>query len=816
MARLKSPAAGGAQTQSFFQRPGELLGRTEQLEILDAELEHQRGCSEQLRVCEITGLGGMGKSRLLDEVMAHARERPLKIDHVAFVSLEGELSGTEVGVLLHLRDSIKIDCYLFDAAVQRYWRAVGQPVPAFTPNRIERSVLARGAEIAGVIAGIPLPVTFAAQIWKTGKAKLKERRYKESEFKEIDGIREEPRELRALLPRYLALDLQRGLKGKSLAIFYDSYEKQEAFGEGAPWLQEMIWTLRCGVHVIASREPLGWRAAQWKQHTTPVRVAELSEQESQEMLQQHLGEELTGPVEQRLLEISRHTPFYIESAVNLYLELAREREVEPADLPSTPRGAVTGLLDHRRAPQRALATALATVQVFDQDLYQHMADVLNVELAVLHYQDFVDSFLVERVSGRLYKLHDLLTEVVRDSPAERSVRSIALEAATNHLLVRCQEKGRGEPEAVLAILRGLLDGWMSVNDVPRRSVEALIDIAYVLYDAGFSNELMSLASATRGKPRHSISLVVDFFAAMSTRRAAGVEAGIRRFEDLKVRKRRLGRHAQSLELELAYLRELRGNYRRARNDFRRIARQVEPFDPGDRTQLRALLYHGDVLIMDGKFREGSRILQETCEAVGYRNIVNWGELVRHRAHAYRFSFLLEDAAEQYQRALRKTPDAPVLTAKLYTNLVETYCWSDPDRALKEAVKSIELNERIGHQIELAKCAAARGIALARLGNFPAAKAAIDAAKTQTRSTGYPAGLAFALQAEAIASGLDENTRGRRGAMSRLRRKTEELGTYDHLTVAPLVAAGAGDSRSAAAEWLEPDGLEARIRGYLDL
>ncbi len=62
--------------------------------------------------------------------------------------------------------------------------------------------------------------------------------------------------------------------------------------------------------------------------------------------------------------------------------------------------------------------------------------------------------------------------------------------------------------------------------------------------------------------------------------------------------------------------------------------------------------------MDGRFREGSKVLQETYEAVGHLYIVNWGELVRHRAHAYRFSFLLEEAAELYRLALRKTPDAP--------------------------------------------------------------------------------------------------------------------------------------------------------------
>ncbi|HET7486189.1 MAG TPA: hypothetical protein VFJ64_12540 [Solirubrobacterales bacterium] len=821
MVRLKSRVATGTQTGSYLQRSGELLGREPQLNTLDAQLERLRRNPKLLSVCEITGLGGMGKSRLLDEVMMHAKDRYPKYNHVVFVSLEGESSSTEVGVLVSLREAVKLNCHLFDAAMRRYWRAVGQPAPT-RPSRIERSILGRGAEVGGAFAHIPLPINFAAQIWeKLEDDSERRQRYQESEFKAVDDLREEPQELRAYLPHCLGRDLHLalGAKGHSLAVFYDSYEKQDTSREGAPWLQELIWVTGRGIHMIASREPLRWNRKKWERHTTSVKVAKLPKKESRQMIQQRLGE-LDKSVEDRLLAISRGTPFYIESSINLYVDLAREKEVEAKDLPSTTTGAVAGLLDHRRAPQRALTTALAAIRVFDRDLYQHMADVLSVELAVLHHRDFVDSFLVERLSGSLYKLHDLLTEVVRESAAEKSVRSVALEAATDHLLSRCQERGRSEPERVLAILQGVLEGWESVADMPRRCAEALIDVAYVLYDAGFSNELMSIASVKRSKPRHSVSLVADYIKAMSTRRVVSVVPGIKKFERLNTRKKRLGRHAHSLALELAYLRELRGNYPRARNDFRRLARMAEPFDPADRTQLRTRLYHADILIMDGEFGEGSRLLQETYEAVGHRDIVNWGELVRHRAHAYRFSFLLEDAVELYKLAIRKASDAPVLTAKLYTNLVESCCWHDPERALKEAVRSVDLNEQIGHQIELAKCSAAKAIALSRQKRFKEASTEIHTAKELAKSTGYPAGLAFALQAEAILIGLKgDDVDGLRTAMSQLARKTRELGTYGHLSAAPLVLTRKANTPvivQSLAEWFEPEEVHSRIEHYLGI
>ena len=135
-------------------------------------------------------------------------------------------------------------------------------------------------------------------------------------------------------------------------------------------------------------------------------------------------------------------PFFIESAINVYIDLKRELgAVGRGDLPR-PQGMVAKLLDHRRAPQRALVTALASVQIFDRNLYQQTAYVLSVELGILHFRDFVDSFLVESRSGELYKTHDLLTESVRSSAADEHIRMVSLEAATAHLLERC--RGRGE------------------------------------------------------------------------------------------------------------------------------------------------------------------------------------------------------------------------------------------------------------------------------------------------------------------------------------------------------------------------------------
>jgi hypothetical protein len=164
--------------------------------------------------------------------------------------------------------------------------------------------------------------------------------------------------------------------------------------------------------------------------------------------------------------------------------------------------------------------------------------------------------------------------------------------------------------------------------------------------------------------------------------------------------------------------------------------------------------------------------------------------------------------------MRVAADAPAMIAKLRTNLAEVYCLRDPELALEEAAVSTEANARLGNRIELAKCDAIRAIALAKLGEGAAAEGAAARAAALANEVGYPAGVAFALQAGAIAHGLTGDRERLLDGFDELSRFVEALGTYGHLRVAPawmteddtLFIESAVDI-----DWIEPEGLEDRLR-----
>jgi hypothetical protein len=179
--------------------------------------------------------------------------------------------------------------------------------------------------------------------------------------------------------------------------------------------------------------------------------------------------------------------------------------------------------------------------------------------------------------------------------------------------------------------------------------------------------------------------------------------------------------------------------------------------------------------------------------------------------------MLERAAEIYTDAMATTAEAPALKAKLHSNLAEACCWYDPERALEEAEIAIDRNHALGNEIEIAKCDAARCVALAKLGRIDDGLASADEARWRAKAVGYPAGEAFALQAAAVAAGLDGNFDAAVAAVAELERAVDELGTYSHLLVAPRWVLGDREEFErlvAAATWFRPAELEGRLRRYL--
>lgn len=803
---------------------GPFRDREPQLARIGTHLDTLTTDPEHLKVLEVVGVGGAGKSRLLKHVHEGSGGDS---GRVVFVSLEEERATTETGPLIEIRRQLGIDCLLFDTALLAFGRASGQQFPKAQSEGLGNSIVVSLLETANSVgAFLPvLPLGTAIEVFRRLKRSgVKLSRYTPEQFEDIDSFGNESGEIRARLPHWLGLDLKQSTDStRRLVAFYDGYDRQSRQTKRAKalWLREFIGTVNHGVHLISTRDELRWDPEDWGGTVETVKVEELPEAEAAQMILAGLG---TIPPAHRdhLLEASGRLPFFLNTVIEVYEQARKAGTVELEDLPSSPRGAVEYLLEHLDLEEQELALALATVQVFDEDIYAGLVQRLNLDPSLLRFEEFLDWFFVEEISPdgaerAVYKTHDLLTAYIRDADKYTSDRRRCLEAATEALLLHCGDGSRGLARGVLLVLRAVIGGWESVGRMPVSAVETLIDAVYLLYDAGHWNALALIVSDADRESPSAIASVSSFVDALVARRIDGIPTGIGKFEAMTERADDLGRHQHSIELELGYLREISGDYAGARILFHRLFEATAHFDPTDRTQRRSRMYHADMLIQDGSFPEAARLFQETYERLGTGAIVDKGEMMRLRGHAYRFSFMCEQAVEIYLDAMEMATEAPALAAKLRSNLAEACCWYAPDRALEEAELSIDLNLALDNEIEIAKCEAARCIALAKLGCLEDGLASSRDSRQRAAGVGYPGGESFALQAAAVAAGLAGELDIAEATTRELALAVNRLETYSHLLVAPrwLLGDRVGfESLAATITWFRPEELDDRLARYL--
>lgn len=792
----------------FHDREGAIAAIEEHFRLFKADPDY-------FRVVSLLGIGGIGKTRLMD----HLEERALQPDlafKVVRVSLEAEASASSVGPLKVIRDQTGMQCLLFDCAVIAYWAATGQPLQTPAGGAFSQSLIVKSVEAGAGVAGLGLPLAFAGEAFdRIQKEAAKHRFYDRDEFKGIDALRARPDQLLARLPYFLGLDIDRRQRAgaRPLIFFYDAYEKQSraSIDNGAEWLREFIGTLERSVHIIASREPLRWPAVDWADVSEEIVVGELPSEFAIALVREELPD-ADEAVLQGILDVAQGVPFYIEAGLDAY-EAIREAKgaVTPADLPRTHSQATARLFDHLGADERALVAAVSMLQTFDEPVFVALARDFNASTAAFSFHDLTQLFFVEnlQLGDGLFKTHNIVAGFVLQDPRHEATRQRTINAASRLLVARLA--GGLSGETALLHLRALLRLAGSAR-LESRAMLDIVDAAYALYDRGYWRELIAI-TVDHPDAKGDAGLIASFFAAICQRRITGVGAARAALAELAPRAERLGKYASVIALESAYLEELVGDYRSAGEIFESLASTSIPFEPISRVHVRAVLCHADMLTMRGEMTEASRLLAETADTLAHSSLIDWAEFTRHRAHAARFSFLLEEAEALYLRALDAASDSASLSAKLRTNLAETRCLTDPHRAIDDGLLALELNARLGNQIEIGKAHVALAVASGALGRIDEVGSHIADARAAFDRMGYQSGMLFADIAEgfqALAAGelvaLD-------ASITKATARSDTLGVYGHLSLCLRVArTGWLDEHvGETTGWIEAERAEQRIK-----
>lgn len=366
------------------------------------------------RLLVLTGIGGIGKSRLLHELGRRAgapdADRP-PVPH-ALLNLQEPAQRSQISALASLRtqygqSGIRFD--RFDVAYAVWWQQLNPHVTLTA----ERLPFARSSEVIGTVLSevSELPI-FGSAVRVTEILARRLKRWRtirhEPALRELDDVPHD--QLGDAVTYLFAQDLN--TCGDYL-LCVDAYE---ALVGGVPrvgkasfadaWLRDLVWQLDRGLVAVATREPLGWdqHDPQWDQRMEDLPLDGLPFDSRLELLTA-LG--VTAAQEaQTIAQECAGLPYY--------LHLAREA--------GSPRGAFARIeerfLYHVEPSMVRLLELLSVARVFDHEIFTRLAAHFGMPSDMITWETLIGYSFVSSAGPETLQLHQLMAQAISSRLSE--------------------------------------------------------------------------------------------------------------------------------------------------------------------------------------------------------------------------------------------------------------------------------------------------------------------------------------------------------------------------------------------------------------
>ncbi|MCB5182645.1 hypothetical protein [Streptomyces antimicrobicus] len=736
-----------ALQRQFFNREGTLAAYDEEL----------REIADRPRILNVVGVGGIGKSRLLQEL----RNRTPDTYRTARLDLQLPTMRQQEDALAVLRvefGSQGVQFDRFDIAYAVLWQRVHPQLqlnPRTTPFAEESEVLSKILDDA---MGLPVFGTAAGLVRLTGRAiknrKRRQRIENDPTLQELDGLSNA--ELSHAVSYLFAEELRASAADRQYVVYVDAYEALvptplpggRAYGSDA-WLRDLLGQLHGGLTVLASREPLRWAAydAEWESVIRRSDIDGLPMAARLDLLAQAGITEI--PRQRSIAEASAGVPFYLHLAVDTHLQ----NPARPGHT-GTAEEIVQRFLQHVAADEVRILELLSAARTFDVGVFQAVGRAFDLPTNLLLWESLTAYSFAYPLPEGWYRLHQLMIGALQRhlSPAvQRHVHS-TLRAHWEDLADR-MERGaaRSRGLARLSPLREAVFHGLHAQDITPERILRHADRAVVLNGRQAVDGIVKdLRDRLAVAPVAAEPATADHGPLVDLRDAADcLEAEARLDQgdaagaiELTPRLDRPVRSLVAARLALAgaNARRIAGQSALAASIFERVWEEHD-----GEARAAAGFCVADLRMWQGDFRSAFALAEEVYGTCSPGDASTRGDLKRlmHLGHRFLMDFdsaarLLAAAEEEYRAA-----GSVIGLANVRTNHAELYAFTDPVAAVPAAAAALEVQRDLGAQHEMGKAFTAMAMAQTRLGEYERAASSYLSANEALDRAGYRSGRARA-------------------------------------------------------------------------
>jgi aminoglycoside phosphotransferase (APT) family kinase protein/tetratricopeptide (TPR) repeat protein len=816
------PIAPRFRRVAALQRP--FVDREQILADFDEELARAGlGC----RVFNVTGVGGIGKSRLLREL----EDRAAPHFRTAMIDLQVPALRRQDDALAVLRAQLGSQGAAFDRFDIAYAVLWQRLHPHMRLSKAELFFADYSAVLTGILdsaSGLPVFGTALGllKLLDQGSADVR-RRFRIRHDPTLQALDALPNgELGDAVTYLFAEDLRAASSARKSVVIMDSYEALVPAPAYAgrvqladAWLRDMAGQLDQAVVVIASREPLQWEISdpEWKRAIRTSVVSGLPMSARLDLLE---AGGISGPAERQLIaDASAGLPFYLHLAVDTHQQAGGGMD----DALVSQDEILGRFLQHVAPEEIRSLEILSPARVFDYEIFRQLAAAFQLPGHRLAW-DSLTAYSFIYPAGDGLRLHQLIRAAVQERLPGPAVTQI--HALLNGLWGDRARQAAGTAAARAwreAAYHGLRAGQLTAAGLLGYADRAVRGGGHGAA-AGVADDLQEwLASQPGGGSAGDAALALRCLRAEAAVRLGDAAAVIALTPGTPAAAVGADPIAARLAVAAGHGQRIAGHTRAALGIFTSV------WDRADGPpKLAAGLWAADLHMCQGRFRDAEALAAE-LEALTPADEAEFrGDIARLRHLTRRFALdfgaarrHLDDATACYRAA-----DSVLGLANACTNRAEFLALTSPAEAISEAGRAIEAQREIGAHHELGKAYSALAVAHLKLGELDRAETALQSAFSALDRAGYRSGRARAEFYLAIA----QARRGRIDeAFSSLRRAVAELqdaDVYPTLIVGAaraLAILGTADDEVTAASvraagGIQPLGtpgeLEARIGGFV--